>query len=99
MNNNNREAVRLRYNTTQVTFEFRGNSNAFPMDCPPGLSPVERLRYRIVSESVWIADCVAGGSYEGERGEGIRKADVAKLRGLQSELAFHTGIPIKESAK
>ena len=86
-------------NTTQVTFEFRGNSNSFPMDCPPGLSPLERLRYRIVSESVWIADCVAGGSYEGEGGEGVLKADVAKLRGLQRELALHAGIPIKESRK
>ena len=86
-------------NTTQVTFEFRGNSNSFPMDCPSGLSPVERLRYRIVSESVWIADCVAGGSYEGEGGEGVLKADVAKLRGLQRELALHAGIPIKESRK
>ena len=57
---------------------------------------MERLRYRIVSESVWITDCVAGGSYEGEGGEAIWKADVAKLRGLQRDLAFHTGIPIKE---
>ena len=86
-------------NTTQVTFEFRSNSNSFPMDCPPGLGPLERLRYRIVSESVWIADCVTGGSYEGEGGEGIWKADVAKLRGLQRELEFHIGIPIKESRK
>ena len=86
-------------NTTQVTFEFRSNSSSFPMDCPSGLSPVERLRYRIVSESVWIADCVTGGSYEGEGGEGIWKADVAKLRGLQRELEFHIGIPIKESRK
>ena len=86
-------------NTTQVTFEFRDNSNSFPMDCPPGLSPLERLRYRIVSESVWITDCVAGGSYEGEGGEAIWKADVAKLRGWQRELAFHTSIPIKDARK
>jgi len=79
---------------TRVSFEFRDNAGNFPHDVPAGLSRVERLRYQIISESVWIAECELNEiSYTG--GDGVQKygnSDYARLRGLKRELAYFTGI-------
>ena len=73
--------------TTEVTISFLRGSTVFPYDPPAGLSSEESLRYRIIAQSVWIADCEANGvSYSGKNGAAIRGSDYAERKRLISLL-------------
>lgn len=62
------------------------------IDVEPGLRGAARCRDLIAKQKAWIAVCEASGvSYAGENGVAIRNADMAALRGLESELRFLEG--------
>lgn len=51
-----------------------------------------RTKFEIMVALLWILRCEQCGEYEDkEKGEAIRRADLAKLRSLQSRLSFETG--------